>query len=502
MKSIQFNYFQFVLVPVCLLEYLIGEFPSLEIIAWTTPVLWLLYFHYTRLLYALLSAVACLTLIYSTQHQVNILHGISFHLTNLIFSFTYLLPFFINRLLYGGMPAKLRWLLLPICGVTTEYLMSLSANGTWGSVGYTQSNVYLLQVLSVTGIYGVVFIIYLIAALLFEVILSALQKKPKFGFAGFALGVLILTLGLGYIRLHTGVPARQTVKVIGFTFQGKEAWPWFQEVVWEGRETIQKQEREIRLKSALTHKLYLQETQKAIERYHPNWVIWNEASLLVLQPDYLSFLQVNSRFAKQNSVYLGVTYFLGGNDFPRSKGENHLTIFAPDGEVVYDYQKNKPVALLEPALASTNPPQVFTAAGISYSGAICADFDYPQLIRHIHSANLVFAPAADWPGIKDLHARMANARAIENGFALFRITGAGKSFMSDSKGQVLDSQYHLKRATQLLISEVPVGKSTTLYSIAGDLFSWLCIAGVILLFSYAMMSYKVKAPASLSVKTE
>ena len=52
----------------------------------------------------------------------------------------------------------------------------------------------------------------------------------------------------------------------------------------------------------------------------------------------------------------------------------------------------------------------------------------------------------------------------------------------------MDSQYHLKRATQLLISDVPIGKIKTLYAVVGDLFSWLCIAGVAIIFVYAIIT--------------
>jgi len=489
MKSIKLNYLQLCLIPVCILEYLIGNNPSLSLIAWVTPLLWLTFFHYTKPIYAIFFAVICLTLIYATQHNVNILQGISFHITNLIFAFTYLLPFLVNRLLYNRIPTGLKWLLLPLCGVTVEYLMSLTSNGTWGSVGYTQTNIYLLQVLSITGIYGIVFIIYLNAALLFALISPTLNKKMRINFTGLAIGVLLITFGFGYIRLNTLNQVTQKVKVMGLTFQGESAWPWFRELVWEGKATIHKQKNEISVKSNQAHQYYLQETQKAIHLNQPKWVIWNEASLLILKADFRKFVQVNSSFAKKNQVFFGVTYFLAGNEFPQQKGENHLSIFAPDGKMIYDYQKNKPVDQMEPAVASTSPPQVFTVGNIKFAGAICADFDYPQLIRKIRLANVVFAPSADWPGIKDLHALMANARAIENGFALFRITSSGKSTLSDSKGRILNSQYHLKQATQLLVTDVPVDKSKSLYALVGDLFSWLCIAGLIAILLYAVIFY-------------
>jgi hypothetical protein len=43
----------------------------------------------------------------------------------------------------------------------------------------------------------------------------------------------------------------------------------------------------------------------------------------------------------------------------------------------------------------------------------------PIQCSFLFSAAIVFVPAADWPGIRDLHARMAAARAIENSFALW-----------------------------------------------------------------------------------
>lgn len=165
--------------------------------------------------------------------------------------------------------------------------------------------------------------------------------------------------------------------------------------------------------------------------------------------------------------------------FPARPGTNHLTIFSPAGQVVYDYVKNKPVDGLEPSVAAQLPPTVLQVGAVTYAGAICADFDYPGLIRQAGAADIVFAPAADWPGIRDLHARMAGARAIENGFALFRIAGQGKSSLTTAYGQEVSSQYHLAPTVQAFVATVPVQKVWTPYQAWGDVFAWLCLGSLL-----------------------
>jgi len=491
MKHSAFNYGQLSILPIVILEFIIAKNPEFSIIAWVTPFLWLIFFLNTKTIFAFLTAFFCLTAVYATQHKVNILQGINFHITNLIFVFTYILPFLIARILWAKSPKATRWLILPLSAVTIEYLISLSNNGTWGSVGYTQDNIYLLQVISVTGIYGIVFIIYLNATLFFEVLQSYLSGKKKLNYGIIAAGLLVLYFAFGFVRIKTQPVASNTIGMVGMTFQDKNSWPWFQDVVWGKKLNLLEDREKIRSKSIETNKYFLLKTKDALQKYHPEWVIWNEAALLVLEEDYNNFIQRNSRFANGNSIDLGVTYFLINKNFPEQKGDNHFTVFSPEGKIVYDYKKNKPVEQMEPAVASVIKPSVFNVNKVKYSGAICADFDYPQLIRNISAAEVVFAPSADWSGIKDLHATMANARVIENGFSLFRIAGNGKSTISNGQGQILKSQYHLDRTTQIFVTKVPIHNTITLYSAVGDLFSFLCIISLIIISTFRFLKPKI-----------
>jgi len=464
-------------LPLGLLEYWSGEHPDWAFMAWVVPLLWLLFFHQTRPGVGYGVGVLGLTLLYSTQHTVNILTGDAFHLTNLLFAATYLLPFLLQRLLASRTSAAYRWMLLPLAAVSVEYGLALGPNGTWGSVSYSQGNVYLLQLLAVTGLYGITFLLYAIASLLFE----ALQRRlrPLGGWpVALAVGLLVLCLGGGWLRVHQQARVEATVRVLGLTFQDASSWPWFRDLVWARQLTLGRDSTRIRQQAKAAHRYYLAQTQHYARRYQPQWVIWQEASLVVYRADSAAFAARNARFAVANGLYLGVTYFLVDQGFPTRAGINHLTIFSPQGQVVYDYEKNKPVSGREPAVVGRQPPTVFQVGSVAYAGAICADFDYPDLIRQAGAAAILFAPAADWPGICDLHARMAAARALENGFALFRITSQGKSSLTTAYGEEVRSQYHLMPTVQAFVAEVPVQQVWTPYRAWGDWFAWLCISSL------------------------
>jgi len=77
-------------------------------------------------------------------------------------SFVMFIPFLIHKLIGGKVKGFGATLVLPLAGVTVEYLFSLiSPYATWGSIAYSQyGNLQLEQLLSVTGIWGISFMLY------------------------------------------------------------------------------------------------------------------------------------------------------------------------------------------------------------------------------------------------------------------------------------------------------------------------------------------------------
>jgi apolipoprotein N-acyltransferase len=76
-------------------------------------------------------------------------------------------------------------------------------------------------------------------------------------------------------------------------------------------------------------------------------------------------------------------------------------------------------------------------------------------------------------------------RAIENGVTLVRPTGDGISLVVDPLGRVLATADDFVTDKPLMMADVPVRGTNTLYARIGDLFVYLCLVGWVMLVSAA-----------------
>jgi apolipoprotein N-acyltransferase len=170
--------------------------------------------------------------------------------------------------------------------------------------------------------------------------------------------------------------------------------------------------------------------------------------------------------------------------------ENKLVLIDPAGQLVVTHAKSRPVPGWEASIMRPGPgpiPVVTTRDG-RIAGAICFEADFPDLIRPAGrgGADLLIVPVNEWKEIKDIHFQMHVFRAIENGVPLVRATASGLSAAVDPWGRVLSVSDFFAGSDRTMTAQVPVGSVPTLYARAGDLFAWLCIAGLIVAFSFAV----------------
>jgi apolipoprotein N-acyltransferase len=161
--------------------------------------------------------------------------------------------------------------------------------------------------------------------------------------------------------------------------------------------------------------------------------------------------------------------------------ENKAVLIDPSGSIAFSYRKSHPVAGWEASIMKPGDgrlPIVSTAEG-RMAAAICYDADFPELVRAIGRAraDLFFLPANDWAAIKRIHFEMAAFRAIENGVPLVRAASSGISGAFDACGRVLGEADHFSGAANM-VAQVPLGNVATVYARIGDLFAWLCVAGL------------------------
>jgi apolipoprotein N-acyltransferase len=169
--------------------------------------------------------------------------------------------------------------------------------------------------------------------------------------------------------------------------------------------------------------------------------------------------------------------------------ENKIVLVDPSGGVVFSYLKSHPVAGWEESIMTPGDghlPVAATSVG-RVAAAICFDADFPEYVRAIGraAADLWILPANDWEAIKESHFEMAVFRAIENGVPMVRAGSSGLSGAFDAWGRVLSVTDHFSGA-RTMVAQVPVGAVRTLYPRIGDLFAWLCIAGVAIAIARAV----------------
>jgi len=74
--------------------------------------------------------------------------------------------------------------------------------------------------------------------------------------------------------------------------------------------------------------------------------------------------------------------------------------------------------------------------------------------------------------------------------SLIRSTGAGLSIAVNDLGQPLAVKNYFTTYASVMISHVPVKGVTTIYSIIGDLFAWLCMTGLLILVGWGIFRNK------------
>lgn len=78
-----------------------------------------------------------------------------------------------------------------------------------------------------------------------------------------------------------------------------------------------------------------------------------------------------------------------------------------------------------------------------------------------------------------MHHRMAVFRAIENGVSMARASRFGLSSAVDPYGRILALMDDSSAEQRVMVAQVPISGVRTIYARIGDLFAWLCAAGLV-----------------------
>ncbi|GAA4609777.1 hypothetical protein GCM10023195_39690 [Actinoallomurus liliacearum] len=388
------------------------------------------------------------------------------------------LPFLLDRLLVGRLRPWMSVLTFPAAVAGSEFLITLlSPFGTaYGSLTVTQyGDLPLLQVTSITGSYGVGFLIAWSAS-----VIARFWERPSWRSArggGVYVAVLTAVVLGGGARLAFSPGGGATVRIAGVS-PGREVTEALHAAL--GRVPGGRREVAAAPPSALRPAMTAVEddllaTTRREAEAGAKIVVWPEEGVKTLEPDEPAAITRARQEARRSGVYLEIGLGVYSTAAP-AYGRDETVFIGPDGRVLWTYQKAHPI----PGSETFTPgdgrvPVVDTPYG-RIANVICYDADFPDLMRV--RADIMLVPAHDWREYGRAHTEKAALRAIEGGYALVRQDSEGLSAVFDDQGRVLAATDYFTTDRQTMVAYVPTRGVTTVYDLVGDAFAWLCLLAV------------------------
>ncbi|UCF38290.1 MAG: hypothetical protein JSU96_05415 [Acidobacteriota bacterium] len=395
-----------------------------------------------------------------------------------------LIPYLLDRFSIGRIGGVAQTLIFPVTAVALEFLGSLRAQGAWGNIAYTQTeNLALLQFASLTGVWGITFLILWLAPVLNNLWENGFtipsSRRALLVYGSTLAGILLF----GSLRLLFFQPSGETVRVASvtppefFDFATPDDLQSFQRIM--TKESIDPAVAEsLREKLAGSFDTLFADTRREAQS-GADLVVWPEGALISFDSDQdRELIERAKQVAVDERIYLAVTIAMVPLN-PEKLNENRMLFIDPDGEVRDTYWKTYTVPVVEAPFAVQGSHRVAlqeTPFG-RIAGVICADMDASRFLHDAgqKEADILLAPSGDWPAIKSLHSRMSIMRAVEQGFSLVRPANHGLTLAADYQGRVLGRMDHYMTSDRRMSVSVPVKGTTTLYARTGDLFAWLCV---------------------------
>jgi apolipoprotein N-acyltransferase len=475
---------------------------AIPLAAWLAPLFLLRFVRTQRPLFGLLLAwLVRFAVVATVPSGIVLLSGIGYYAIVLILAGLSTLPYLADRLITPRLGGFVATLVFPLAFTAFEYLSSFSPTGIIPSIANTQyGNLPLVQVVSVTGIWGLTFLITWFASVgnwAWEQHFA--WPQVRVGGVLYAAILAVVLLG-GGARLALFPPQATAVRVAGLSVSQAAVAAFNKQLpqvtlssLLSGKATLADRALARSAFATLDNDLLARSQQEA--RAGAKIVVWPESSPVganILQEDEPILIHQASALTKQAGIYLdmGLGVFLpdvGRGPFLKDES----VLLDPTGRVVWTYEKTHLVPFGEQGLivqGDGKVPIVDSPYG-RLAGVICFDADYPGTMRQggLAGADLMFVPGDDWQAIDPYHTQVATFRAIENGYSLVREASKGLSMAVDYEGHVFSASDYYTTDQQVMVAYVPIHGVRTIYAAIGDLFAWLCIIGLLALTGLAIM---------------
>jgi len=386
-------------------------------------------------------------------------------------------------------------LIAPFLWTTLEYFRTNIPiiGSSWDLSGYPATNsLALLQIASVTGIYGLCFLITAYGAVIAYAILT--RTRRMWMVAGGVTGLLLVAAIAGP-RLIPAATPHYVAHLVQTNFPQSESYPpdWL-----------------------VAHAGELDQLEKIsvdAARQQPGIIVWPE----VPAPFYLQeplFANRASQIARDANNYflVGVVDWTFGAQ-RKVFAYNTAVLLDPAGHRIYSYNKihllpfGEYIPLrgwltfakkLTADISDFTPGSTYSVAQLpegKFGAFICYEAIFPSEVRRFtaNGAQLLITISNDgWFGrssAPEQHMFMARVRAVENRRWLLRDTNNGYTESIDPYGRTA-AQLPIDIRGQLT-APYDFRSDLTPYARFGDWFSWLCIIVTIALLGMALTKRKI-----------
>ena len=419
-------------------------------------------------------------------HGVDLLLGLTFF--PLVRAFRFTLPYVTDRLVSPRLGTWPRMLVFPAAFVASDWLMGLlHLTGTFGSPAYSQYGVLpLMQLVSVTGMYGLTFLVMWFASAVNAVWEHGFQWRATRLPLGVFGSVLAAVFAFGFARLSLAAPTSPTVKAATITLSPavfNQANDGLDLATFNRATSAQRAAWRPRFTATVDQ--MLARTQTALSQ-GAKLVVWQEESALVLPGDRQNAISRAAALARSHGAYLEIWLGVLNRTQSLPYFANQAILISPAGSVVWTYDKTYPVGPGGESAIDVRGSGVLPVADTPYgrlTTAICNDLEYPGLLRQAgqEGADILLAPNHEIYSFQaSYRAGEQVYRAIENGTSLIRPDGDGISLMTDYLGRVIASQNYSASNNGIMLASVPTRGVSTIYSHIGDAFAYLCTIGLVL----------------------
>ncbi len=344
-------------------------------------------------------------------------------------------------------------LAVPALWVSFEYVLSLtSPHGTYGNLAYSQVDLLpLVQLASVTGLWGISFVVLLVPACL--AVAFHLRSSPRLAFrlvaAAAALLAVVHAWGVSRLRRPSAGERVAVALLAADPASGSPPLPSEDEGL------------------------------RRVEAYASRIASWRHDGVRILVlPEKIARLD-GARLTRAAET-LGaaaasarVTLIAGLQQTDPEQGRILALAFGPDGRPLGTYAKHH---LLPPFESDSRPgTDILVLAGEPRWGVqICKDMDFPALSRRYAAAGVGLMAVPAWDFVKDgrLHSRMAVMRGIESGLTIVRAARDGLMTVSDERGRIL-AEARSGPGFDIVTASVAAHPAGSTYSRWGDWFAWV-----------------------------